>query len=324
VEWLNFHHLRYFWTVARERSVTRAAKQLRLAQPTVSEQIHALERALGEKLLARAGRGVTLTDMGKTVYRFADEIFALGRDLQDTVRGRPTGRPSRLVVGVADVVPKLVAFRVLEPALRMGEDARIVCYEDKPDRLLAQLADNEIDLVLADAPIGPSHAGRAYNHLLGECAVGVYGTPALVRASRRRFPTALAEQPFLLPIAGTALRRALDAWLDERGIVPTVIGEFQDSALALAFAERGAGFFAAPVAMRDALEERGLHELGRLEPLRERYYAISVERRLKHPAVVAIAGAARAQLFTEPAPDRPRRRGATRHATKRRAPPRPR
>src|SRR5215510_12051402 len=175
MDWLNFHHLRYFWAVAREGSVSRAAKQLRLAQPTISEQIHALEDALGEKLLERAGRGIALAEIGKTVYRFADEIFTLGRELQDTLRGRPTGRPSRLVVGIADVVPKLAALRILAPVL--DGDVRLVCYEDRPDRLLDRLSAHEVDVVLADAPIGPSHPRRAYNHLLGECQVAIFGTP---------------------------------------------------------------------------------------------------------------------------------------------------
>src|SRR5262249_2630061 len=164
----NYHHLRYFWAVAREGNVSRAAKGLRLAQPTVSEQIRALEEALGEKLLQRAGRGVTLTEVGRTVYRFADEIFSLGRDLQDTIAGRPTGRPCGLVVGIADMVPKLVAFRILEPALRAA-DVRLVCHEGKPERLLDMLAAHELDLVLADAPLGLTATGRAYDHLLGEC-----------------------------------------------------------------------------------------------------------------------------------------------------------
>jgi LysR family transcriptional activator of nhaA len=298
MEWLNFHHLRYFWAVAREGSVSRGAKRLRLAQPTVSEQIHALEDALGEKLLARTGRGVALTDVGKTVYRFADEIFTLGRDLQDTIRGRPTGRPSRLVVGIADVVPKLAAFRILEPVLRMAGEVRLVCYEDKPERLLDQLSAHELDIVLADAPIGPSHPSRAYNHLLGESRIAIFGTEARARVARRGFPQSLAEMPFLLPTSGTTLRRSLDSWLDELGIVPTVVGEFQDSALVVAFGELGAGLFAAPEAiMEEALHARGLRKVGTIDGMRERYYAISIERRLKHPAVRAIAGAAREQLF---------------------------
>jgi LysR family transcriptional activator of nhaA len=301
MEWLNYHHLRYFWVVAREGSVSRAAKQLRLAQPTVSEQIHALEEMLGERLLVRAGRGVVVTEVGKTVYRFADEIFALGRDLQDTIRGRPTGRPSRLGVGIADAVPKLAAFRILEPVLHMDPPVRLVCLEDTPERLLDRLSTHDLDVVLADAPIGPSHASRAYNHLLGEYRVAIFGAPKLARAARRRFPHSLAEMPFLMPTSDTALRRSLDAWLDERGILPNVVAELEDSALLVEFGALGAGLFAAPEAiMEGALRARGLHKVGSIAGLRERYYAISIERKLGHPAVVAIAGAAR-QRWDAPA-----------------------
>jgi LysR family transcriptional regulator, transcriptional activator of nhaA len=298
LEWLNYHHLRYFWAVAREGSVSRAAQQLRLAQPTVSEQIRALEHAIGERLLARAGRGVVLTEVGKTVYAFADEIFRLGRDLQDTIKGRPTGRPSRLGVGILDAVPKLAAFRILEPVLAMDPPVRLVCVEDTPERLLDRLSTHELDVVLADAPIGPSHASRAYNHLLGECRVGIFGTPRLARAARRRFPDSLAELPFLLPTTDTTLRRSLDAWLDQRGILPNVVAELEDSALIVEFGALGAGLFAAPDAiMEDALRARGLQRVGSIDALRERYYAISIERKLAHPAVVAIAGAARRRWF---------------------------
>jgi len=293
--WINYHHLRYFWQVAREGNVSRAAKQLRVAQPTVSEQLRLLETMLGEKLLVRAGRGVALTEVGKTVYRFADQIFALGRELVDTLEGKPTERPRRLLVGIADVVPKLAAVRILEPVLALDPQVRLICHEDTPERLLDQLAAHELDLVLADAPIG---AGRAYNHLLGECAVAIFGVPALARSARRRFPASLAELPFVLPTTDTALRRALDRWLDEHGIVPHVIAELQDSALIVELAATGAGLFAAPeVVMADALRARGLQRVGTIPDLRERYYAVTVERRLAHPAVVAIAGAARAQLF---------------------------
>jgi LysR family transcriptional activator of nhaA len=307
MSWLNYHHLHYFWAVAREGSVSRAAKELRLAQPTVSEQIRELEEAFGEKLLQRAGRGMALTEMGRTVYRFADEIFSLGRELQDTVAGRPTGRQARLAVGITDMVPKLVAFRILEPALD-ADDVRLVCHEGRPERLVDMLAAHELDLVLSDAPLGLSATGRAYDHLLGECPVAIVGTPRLAAAARRRFPASLAEMPMLLPTPGTALRRALDGWFDERGIVPRVVGEFQDSALALAFCELGKGLMAAPDAIVNALAARGLRRAGTAEPLQERYYAISVERKLRHPAAMAIAGAAREQLFL-PArkPHRPRR-----------------
>jgi LysR family transcriptional activator of nhaA len=180
----------------------------------------------------------------------------------------------------------------------MEGDVRLVCHEDTPEHLLDKLTAHELDVVLADSPIGPSHSSRAYNHLLGECRVAIFGSEALARAARRRFPQSLAEMPFLLPTQGTALRRSLDSWLDEHGIVPKVVGEFQDSALVVAFGELGAGLFAAPESiLGDALRARGLRKVGTIDSLRERYYAISIERRLKHPALVAIAGAARRELF---------------------------
>jgi len=312
MEWLNFHHLRYFWVVVREGSVSRAAQILRVTQPTVSEQIHALEDALGEKLLRREGRKLAVTEIGLSVMRYADEIFSLGGELLDTVKGRPTGRPLRLAVGVADVVPKVVAYRILAPALAMSDRVRIECCEDSPSRLLAALATHSLDLVIADAPApsGPVDAGatlalarqgppaRVYSHLLGECGVSVFGTPRLAAEMRVGFPRSLDGAPFLLPTPSTALRRELDAWFASRDIAPNVAGEFQDAALLGVFAEQGVGLFAAPDAIAPSTgRTRDLLRVGALVPLRARYYAITVERRIVHPAVAAIAGAARAKIF---------------------------
>jgi LysR family transcriptional regulator, transcriptional activator of nhaA len=299
MEWLNYHHLRLFWTVARHGSVSRAAASLRLAQPTVSAQLRALEQALGARLLERTGRGVALTEVGRVVHRYADDIFTLGRDLQDSVRGRLAHRPpARLVVGIADAVPKLAAVRILAPAVDAGGEVRLICHEGPAERLLDRLGAHEIDVVLADAPIGPSHAGGVYNHLLGECGVAVFGAAPLVRAARRAFPRSLAELPFLLPTAGTTLRRSLDTWLDAHGIAPVVIAELDDLAMIVELGAQGAGLFAAPAPiMTAALRARGLHRAGAITGVRERYYAISTERRLAHPAVVAIATAARTRLF---------------------------
>src|SRR5437870_8459389 len=185
MEWLNYHHLLYFWIVACHWSVTRAAAELRLAQPTVSTQLRTLEEVLGEKLFARTGRRLVLTDVGRLVLRYADEIFGLGRELLETVKGRPTGQPMRLTVGIADAVPKLIAYRLLQPALAVPQQVRIVCREDKPDRLLAELAVHGLDLVLSDAPIGPSTKIRAFNHLLGECGVTFFATAALAHLPPR-------------------------------------------------------------------------------------------------------------------------------------------
>ena len=298
MDWLNYHHLLYFWVVAREGSIAKASKELRLAQPTISGQIRALEESLGEKLFQRAGRGLVLTEFGRMVYQHANEIFSLGRELMETVKGRPTGRPVRFTVGIADVVPKRVAYRLLEPALRLSEPIRIVCREDKPDPLLADLATHKLDIVIADSTIPTSVKVRAYNHLLGECGVSVLAAPDLARAHRRRFPRSLDGAPMLLPSDESAMRRSLDQWFDAKGVRPAVVGEFDDTALAEAFAQAGVGLVAVPdVVEREVCNQYGLRIVGRLDAIRERFYAISVERKLKHPAVVAISAAAREELF---------------------------
>lgn len=298
MDWLNYHHLLYFWVVAREGSIARASEELRLAQPTISGQIRALEESLGEKLFARAGRGLVLTDFGRMVYEHANEIFALGQELMETVKGRPTGRPVRFTVGVADVVPKFVARRLLEPALKLPEPIRIICREDKPDRLLADLAVHKLDIVLTDAPISPTIKIRAFNHLLGECGVVMLATREIADAHRRRFPRSLDGAPMLLPSDETAMRRSLDQWFVSHGVRPAVVGEFDDTALAKAFAQGGAGIVSIPEVIEEEVRRQyGLRRVGRIEGVRERFYAISVERKLKHPAVVAISEAAKQELF---------------------------
>lgn len=298
MDWLNYHHLLYFWTVAREGSIAKASEQLRLAQPTISGQIRALEDAFGQKLFARKGRGLVLTEFGRTVYRHADEIFRLGGELMEVVKGRPSGQPLRLAVGIADVMPKLVTYRLLEPALQMPEPVRIVCREDKPERLLADLAVYALDIVLADAPVPPSVKVKAYNHLLGECGVAVFATPDLAQRCRRKFPQSLNDVPMLLPAEGTALRRALDQWLDAQDIHPTVVGEFEDSALMKTFGQAGAGVFVSPNVIESELRSQyGVRVVGRIDEVRERFYAISVDRKLKHPAVIAISETARQKIF---------------------------
>jgi LysR family transcriptional activator of nhaA len=294
MEWLNYHHLLYFWTAAREGSMTRAGQELRLAQSTVSAQIRRLEEALDERLFRREGRRVVLTDVGRVVYRYADEIFALGRELLDTVKDRPTGRPLRFNVGVADQLPKAIAHRLLAPVLELDPPVRIVCQEGKAERLLADLALHELDLVLTDAPVSPGAGVRAFNHLLGECDVAFFGVPRLAAGLRRRFPACLDGAPMLLPTAGTVLRRSLDHWLDSRELRPRIVSEFEDSALLNAFGQSGAGVFPAPsLVEREVCRQYGVRVVGRVPEVRERFYAISVERRLKHPAVRAISDAAR-------------------------------
>lgn len=291
---LNFHHLRYFWLVAREGSVTRAAAKLRVTQPTVSEQIRLLEETLGENLFRRDGRKVALTDVGRTVMRFADEIFSLGDDLIGTVRGRPTGKPMRLEVGVAESVPKAIAYRILEPALS-EPGLRIVCEEDTTERLVRQLQGHTVDMVISDEP-----SLSATSELLGESGVSAFGVSKLARAAKRGFPRSLQDAPMLLPVPGTTLRREIDQWLEERGIVPQVVGEFEDPALMAAFAQAGKGLYVAPDAVEDTrIGEGRLLRAGRLRPLRQRFYLLTVQRRIRHPVVARLAGAARERLFAK-------------------------
>jgi LysR family transcriptional activator of nhaA len=300
VEWLNYHHLLYFWTVVRTGSVAAASVELRLAPPTVSVQIRRLEEQLGEKLLRRSGRRVIPTEMGQAVFRYADDIFSLGRELVDMVRGRPSGRPMQLVVGVVDVLPKAIAHRLIEPALQLGEKVRLVCREADPEQLLAQLSLQSVDVVLADAPIAPSVKVRAYNHLLGETGVSFLGSAQLVKSFRRRFPQSLHGTPLLIQATNTAIRRSLDQWLDSIDVRPDIVGEFEDSELLWAFGGAGHGIFpVATVLEKQVMRMHPVKLVGRTDAARARYYAISVERRLKHPAVVAICETARRELFAE-------------------------
>lgn len=297
MEWLNYHHLLYFWAVAREGSIARAGVKLGLAQPTISGQIRALENVLGEKLFSRSGRGLVLTEVGRMVLGYAEDIFSLGRELLDSVKDRPTGRPIQFVVGVADVLPKAVAYRLIEPALHLAEPVQVICREDRPDRLLTELAAHELDVILSDAPISPLVRVRAFNHLLGECGVTFFATARLAAAHRRGFPESLHGAPFLLPTEITTVRRSLDEWFEARQIRPRVVGEFDDFSLLRTFGEAGAGLFAAPSVLERQLRKEGFRVIGHASEVRERFYAISVERRIKHPAVVAICQSAREELF---------------------------
>jgi len=298
MEWINYHHLLYFWTVVRTGSIGRASEQLRLAPPTISAQIRSLEASFGEELLTRSARGVRPTEIGQVVFRYADDIFSLGREMLDTVKGRPTGHPLQVVIGIADVLPKEVSHALIDPALQLREPVQITCREDNQEHLLAQLAVQELDVVLSDTPIGPPAKIRAYNHLLGECGMTFFASPELRKKYSGRFPKVLGEAPLLLPADNTTVRRALDQWFDAQQIRPSIVGQFEDFALLRQFGETGAGMFAAPAVLEKRFRKQGnLRVIGRAEAVRNRFYAISVERKLKHPAVVAICETARHQLF---------------------------
>ncbi len=298
MEWLNYQHLLYFWMVVRAGTVLAAAEQLRLSPSTISEQLRTLEESLGEKLLRRSGRNLVPTDTGVVVFRYADEIFATGRELLDTLKGRPTGRPMRLVVGIADVVPKTIVRQLIEPARHLAQPVYLICREASTEQLLARLAIHELDVVLTDAPIGPTAKVRAYSHLLGETGTSFVAMPIVAVRCKGRFPRSLDGVPLLLPADNTAIRRDLDDWFRHQNVRPERVGEFEDFALLRDFGEAGAGVFPAPTVLEKQLQrENGLTVLGRVPSIRGRFFAISLERKLKHPAIVAISESARRKLF---------------------------
>src|SRR5688500_16533381 len=289
MKWLNYNHLYYFWVVGREGGVVRAAEELMVSQPTISNQLRDLEAALGHRLLERAGRGVRLTEAGRIAFNYANEMFSLGQELLNSLESQPAGPALRLTVGVLDVIPKPVARRLLSPATSLPQPVRLICREDKADRLLADLAARRSNVVLSDAPIGTAVQLRGYNHLLGESDVSFFATAALARKYQRGFPKSLDGAPVLLPTDHTQLRRSLNLWFDSRRIHPIVVGEFDDTALMFWFGRTGAGVFPAPsIVEPDVRREMGLTLVGRARDVRERFYAITLDEQPKHPAVAAI------------------------------------
>jgi len=298
MEWLNYHHLLYFWITAKEGSIRAASEKLLLAQPTISAQIHALEKSFGVKLFDRVGRNLAITEAGRVVYRYADKIFSLGSELVDTVKGQLKGAPIPLNIGVTDALPKRMAYRFLQPAISLPEQVRLVCYEGTPTELLKKLAAHELDVVLSDAPVSSDIRVRAFNHLLGECGVSILAVRELANRYHRRFPQSLDASPFLMPTHYTSLRSSLEHWFDSEGIHPAIVGEFQDSTLLKAFGREGKGLFAVPTVIeKEIMQQYAVRLVGRTESIRERFYVITVERKVTHPAVVAIVDAARGEIF---------------------------
>ncbi len=299
MEWLNYHHLYYFWTVAREGSISKATTILQLAQPTLSAQIKSLENSLREKLFEKSGRNLVLTEIGQTVYRYAGEIFSLGKELQDTLKGRPTGKPLSLNIGIADNLHKLIAFKLIQPALRLQEEIRIVCMEDRSEKLLADLALHHLDIVISDAPIPPSVHIKAFHHLLGESDILFFGHSSLVKRLKSGFPKSLNASPLLIPSPQASLRRDLERWFEQNKIFPKVVGEFQDSALMKVFAQSGMGIFAGPsVISKEICSQYHVSVLGKAVSIKEKFYAISYERKIKNPAVLAICEQAKSKMFS--------------------------
>ena len=300
MRFLNYHHLLYFWTIARSGSVTSAAEELGLAQPTLSAQLKSLEESLGHRLFERVGRRLELTPRGHTVYRYADDIFSLGREMLHTLDGRPADNRERLRVGVADVLPKMIVTQVLAPLLSGDSDVHLICYEGKPPELLARLSIHELDLVLSDAPVGNEVNIRAFNHELGECGVSLFAPKNRAARYRKNFPDGLDGAPFVLPTENTSLRRMLDFWFSRRDIRPLVVAEFEDSALMKAFTQLNFALFAAPAAVAKSISALyGVAEIGTPPDLRERFYAISLERRVRNPAVLRLLDAAHHGLFDQ-------------------------
>jgi LysR family transcriptional regulator, transcriptional activator of nhaA len=297
MKWLNYNHLYYFWIVAREGGIVRASEELMVSQPTISIQIKELETAVGHRLFDRVGRGLQLTEAGRVALNYANEIFSLGQEMLNALEHQPAGRPLKLSVGILDVIPKPVVRQLLEPAQRLPQPVRLICREDKADRLLSDLAARRTDVVLSDAPIGTAVQVQGFNHLLGESGVSFFASKELAGRLKRGFPKSLNGAPVLLPTDHTQLRRSLNRWFDSKRIHPVVAGEFDDSALMFWFGRSGAGAFAAPTIMEAKLaQDLGVKVLGRAADVRERYYAISMEAKLKHPAVIAVCEAARKAL----------------------------
>lgn len=299
MEWLNYHHLLYFWSVAKHGTVTKACEEFRLAQPTISGQIRLLEQMLGEKLFVRAGRRLALTEMGHVVFRYAEDIFATGQELINTVKGQgKNGTPSRLVVGIVNAVPKPLSILLLQSALKLDRPTRLICREDNLHQLLTDLTMHRVDLVIADSPAPPSVTVQAYNHPMGESGVTLFATPKLAAQYRRSFPKSLEGAPILLPTPDATLRRLMDQWFVHHELSPKIVGEFDDSLTLKTFGQDGYGIFPGATAVeKEICRQYRVQVVGQLDSLKQHYYAITVQRRLTHPAVLAIVHAARRDLL---------------------------
>lgn len=300
---LNYKHLHYFWAVAKAGSVTRASERLHLTPQTISGQLSLFEEVLGEALFNRSGRQFELTEAGRMVLSYADEIFSLGQELEEVLHHRPTDRPLQFRVGVTDAVPKAVAYQLLEPAMQVVQPPRIICREGKVAALLAELAVHRLDIVIADSPMPRTIDVRGFSHLLGECGLTFFATVELARQHPGPFPQSLDGAPMLLPGEDVAVRSRLTRWFSDHRIRPRITGEFDDGALMTAFGQAGVGIFAAPTAIAEqVMRQHEVVSIGATEEVIEQFYAISVERKLTHPAVVAISRAARQELFIKRQP----------------------
>lgn len=295
---INYQHLYYFWVVAKQGSISAACEILHLAQPTISAQLSIFETQLGSKVFERQGRRLILTDTGRVVFHYAEEIFNLGQELKHILKGLQTERGLRLNIGISDALPKLLAYRLIEPLLRHAEPVQIQCWEDKTERLLNELALHSIDLVLSDVPATPASGTRVFNHFLGESPVAVFAAPTLAARYREDFPRSLNGAPFLLPTHNSALRRSLDLWFDRMEISPTIQAEIEDSGLIKTFGMGGSGLFFSPSAVASAIEQQyRVEQLGLADGISERFYIVTAQRRLKHPLMNVILDQAQQGVF---------------------------
>lgn len=299
MRWLNYQHLFYFWNVARCGSVTLASQRLRLAQPTISAQLKAFEDVLGEKLFAREGRSLKMTDTGQLAFRYAEQIFSLGQEFIDVLDGKSQGSLKEFKIGISDVVPKSLAYRLIAPALGPKSGFKVSCLEDKTERLLADLSIGEIDLVIADRPIPPNVKVKAFNHFVGECDVSFLAVPSLAKKLKKGFPKSLTQSPILIPTAESAVRQELDQWFDKIGIAPSIIASFQDRALMKIAAREGQGVIPVPSVVKDEVaREYHLEFIGKTTEVKERFYLISIERRLKSPILIKICSQGQRNIFS--------------------------
>ncbi|HAP26823.1 MAG TPA: transcriptional activator NhaR [Achromobacter sp.] len=295
---LNYKHLRYFWTVAKAGSIARAAQQLQRTPQSISGQIQELESTLGTELFRRAGRGLELTDVGRHALLYADRIFTMGDELLDDLRERPARRALEFKVGVAEGMPKAMVYRMIEPALQLDQDVRLICREGRLPFLLADLAVHRFDMVIADRPMPNNLNVRGFSHLLGECGLTFFGSPSLLDSLAGTFPALLDQAPFLLPGEDAAIRPRLLQWFDEHDIRPRIVGEFDDSALMNSFGQTGTGVLVAPTATAAYLcKQYRVRAIGHAAAVKEQFYAITTDQRLEHPAVVALSRAAREDIF---------------------------
>lgn len=299
-ETINYKHLSYFHVVAHEGSIAKASKRLHITPQTISGQLSLLEERIGSDLFERDGRGLKLTEMGRLVLRYADEIFDLGRELSDVIRGAPVIGPSEFIVSAASALPKTIVYKIIEPALGIEHEVDLTCKEGPVEAILSELAIHKVDMVLTDTPLSGNLNVKAYNHFLGQSSLMFFAAPHLARKYKRNFPLSLNNAPMLVPTKQYSIRQLFDSWLTEQNIYPMIHGQFDDSALMKSFGQAGMGIFFMPSIIADEVcHNFNVKAIGEITEMQQKFYAISAERKVKHPAVAAICDSARHTLFVE-------------------------